>query len=553
MSEHKKICYGCMHMMDAEERICSYCRFDLSEYKSNPRCLPLGSMLHDRYMIGKVVGEGGFGITYIALDKQTETPVAIKEYFPSTVANRDCSNGGSHFIYFFDKKDEGTYKNGFEKYTHEAEILQQFNDLDGIVSIRDFFNENNTAYIVMEYIDGITLKEYLATNGTLTPAETFELMTPVLLALEKIHEKGIIHRDISPDNIMIRVDGAFKLIDFGAARLTNDEDGKSMTIILKRGFAPEEQYRSKGIQGPWTDIYALCATMYKVMTNRVPPEAMDRLVSDGIRPIYAYGLDISDDQAAALEKGLAVRAHDRYQNVRDLRLALTNAAEQPKNLHMIATFTEQGDLIAGYRLYDLNANKIIDVPAGKLLSQLESGEITVNNLMIYQQYIQPIGGSIKRYPILDIMERLIENENYYFVEHSLAKGYLCLNYKGLRCFFDEVDMQNLIKNDKIANVDKVQLFTALRDKKAQEFVPACMPETNTVSLPKAISPTEEIRQVKKLKEEPGHVKLSLKTSGSGLSVNGADPGITQNVGTQLRLQMASQTPEKAKKKWSFFK
>ena len=190
MKETQRLCYGCMAVIPKDTDICPHCGFRDESYQANPRCLMPGTPLHDRYIVGKVIGEGGFGITYIGWDTLKETPIAIKEYFPSNVASRDCSHGGSTFVYFFNEKDEDIYKNGFDKYTHEAEILQQFDDLDGIVSIHDFFHENNTAYIIMEYIDGITLKEYLQTNGTLSPKETFELMMPVLLALQIKNQKN---------------------------------------------------------------------------------------------------------------------------------------------------------------------------------------------------------------------------------------------------------------------------------------------------------------------------------------------------------------------------
>lgn len=541
MKENERICYGCMAIIPKEAKSCPFCSFQDDLYKLNPRSLPLGTLLHGRYTIGKVIGEGGFGITYIGWDTVDEVPVAIKEYFPANIASRDCSQGGSTFIYFFDNKNDAVYQAGFDKYTHEAETLKQFNDLDGIVSIRDFFHENNTAYIVMEYIDGITLKEYLATNGTLTAKETFELMMPVMLALEKIHEKGIIHRDISPDNIMIRIDGAFKLIDFGAARLMNDESGKSLTIILKRGFAPEEQYRTKGKQGPWTDVYALCATMYKMITNTIPPEAMDRLLDDDLKTLNEFNVNIPKNQSDAIAKGLSVKAKDRFQTIHDLRLALTDEAEQPKDLHMIATFQERDGTIVGYRLFDMNDNKIIDMPAEELIQKMQTGTLSINNIIVYQRYVQTIGGSIKHYPVLNLLEHLQSNDTYYYVEHSLAKGYLCLNYKGVRCYFNEVDMHSLLEQHKIANEDKLQLFTSLRDKRAQEFIPSQHTEPFTVNLPKPISPTEELKESSSLKEKPKHVKLSLKTSYSDSVVSSQDNRMTKDAGTQLRLKMANET------------
>lgn len=542
MKETQRFCYGCMAIIPKDTDICPHCGFRDESYQANPRCLMLGTPLHNRYIVGKVIGEGGFGITYIGWDTVKETPIAIKEYFPSNVASRDCSHGGSTFVYFFNEKDEDIYKNGFDKYTHEAEILQQFDDLDGIVSIHDFFHENNTAYIIMEYIDGITLKEYLQTNGTLSPKETFELMMPVLLALEQIHNKDIIHRDISPDNIMIRIDGAFKLIDFGAARLTNDESGKSLTIILKRGFAPEEQYRTKGKQGPWTDVYALCATMYKMITNHRLPEAMDRLVNDEYIPLEDYQLDITKTQCDAITKGLCVNAKDRFQSVKDLRLALTTENESIKDLHMIAILQDQNGTIVGYRLYDTNNNKIIDIEPKQLLDDIKATRATVNNLIVYQNYIQPIGGSLKHYPVLDLSEQLLNNDNYYYVNHSLSKGYMCLDYKGSRLFFNEMEMKEALSTNRIANDEKLKLFLSLRDKRAKEFVPSKEPDLKTQDFSNSVTVTEVLREEAVIKKQPEHVKLSLKTGRENSYANQSkNKGMGRNVGTQLRLKMATDT------------
>ncbi len=530
MNENERICYGCMSIIPKSKKICPFCSFTAESYNINPRSLPLDTLLHERYKIGRVIGEGGFGITYIGWDTESEEPVAIKEYFPSNVASRDCSSSGSNYIYFFTSKDEDTYKNGFDKYTKEAQTLQEFQDLDGIVSIRDFFCENNTAYIVMEYIEGITLKEYLATNGTLSPAETIELMTPVMVALEQIHKKGIIHRDISPDNIMIRMDGAFKLIDFGAARLTNDENGKSLTIILKRGFAPEEQYRTKGVQGPWTDVYALCATMYKTMTNIVPPESMERLVEDELIPLSDCNIDISRRHNKALMKGLSIKAKDRFQSIHELRLALTNdVIINSGNLHMIATFKAKNGAITGYRLFDLDNNEISDISAEELTEKLTSNEFKVQNLIVYQKYIQPIGGSLEHYPVLNTQEQLQSDNIYYFVEHSLSKGYLCLDYKGTRTYFNELQMQELMEKNHIANCDKLKIFITMCNKKKENSISK---EVEAPSMP--------VTQPKPKKEPPLTKKLSLKTSESEYRVSPNDDKITKNVGTQLRLQMANQ-------------
>ncbi|MCR4717305.1 MAG: serine/threonine protein kinase [Lachnospiraceae bacterium] len=538
MSDNTRLCFGCMETIGKDLDHCPVCSFCESEYNVSPRALPLHTMLNERYEIGKVLGEGGFGLTYIAFDHRNKIPVAIKEYFPTTAATRDCS-GGELKLNFFNNKTERAYKGGLDKYSNEAEILKRFNNLDGIVSTLDFFKENNTGYIVMEYIDGITLKEYLESNGTISPKEAVELMMPVLKALETIHSEGIIHRDISPDNLMIRMDGAFKLIDFGAARISNDDNDKSLTIILKRGFAPEEQYRSKGKQGPWTDIYALCATMYKMITNRVPPEAMDRIIEDEIRPLYAYPIEMPESQMKAIMKGLNVRAKDRFQNVKELRLELdTQKQAKERNTHMIAVFKEKDNSIVGYRLYDIESNKINDISPEDLIKLITHKRLKVYNLIVYNHYIQPVGGSLDNYPVLDVLERLTKNDNYYFVEHSLSSGYKCLTHKGIRCYFNEIEMVDLMKQGHVSNPDTLELFLSKRNMIATNFNPAKKP---TEAVPKARTVTEEIRRKEKDKKVPTKNKLSLKTNNKSLS---NPSGNAENIPistTQMRLKLLNST------------
>ena len=270
MSEmEKKICLGCMQEINADDVMCPHCGFDPNNYRVNPRCLRLGTKLAGKYIIGKVIGEGGFGITYIGWDEKLELPIAIKEFFPPKIASRDTTTG-NNTIYVFDGAEEKSFEDGMRRSVKEARSMSKLEAYEGIVSIRDFFNENKTAYIIMEYVDGDTLKKYLEQNGKMSPEDVLKVMKPIMKALEQMHRTGLIHRDVSPDNIMIRRDGQVKLIDFGSARVAQEDDEKSLTIMLKRGFSPEEQYRSKGHQGAWTDIYALCATMYYMLTGKIP-------------------------------------------------------------------------------------------------------------------------------------------------------------------------------------------------------------------------------------------------------------------------------------------
>lgn len=315
------LCPGCMAVLDEPDLPCPLCGFDKNTYSPSPRSLRPFTKLNGKYLVGKVIGEGGFGITYIGFNMETDLPVAIKEYFPSELATRDTAQGNAITVFSGESRD--LYRDGLEKYLREARNLSMFSDLPGIVTVKDFFYENETAYIIMEYINGITLKDHLTkVGGRMKQNEVIKMMKPVLESMNKIHEVGIIHRDISPDNIMITKNKQIKLTDFGAARVFDTEDTKSITVVLKRGYAPEEQYRAKGNQGPWTDVYALSATMYRMITGVTPQEALERIIEDNVEPLSKYDPGIWPETEYAIMKGLSLRAQDRYQTVNDLIDAL---------------------------------------------------------------------------------------------------------------------------------------------------------------------------------------------------------------------------------------
>ena len=307
------------------------------EFKAEAHQLPAGTVLHERFEIKRVIGEGGFGITYEGIDRRLNARVAVKEYYMSGFVNRNCAVS-LDVIPSVGEKEE-TFRKNREKFYSEAMVLARFNGEDGIVRVQDYFQENQTAYIVMEYLDGGSLKDLLNRRGKLPWRETLELLLPGMISLGHVHEAGIIHRDISPDNIMLTKGGSIRILDFGAARKATEGDPKSLSVILKPGYAPEEQYRSKGVQGPWTDVYAFCATMYRCITGTVPEEAMDRLVSDTLRPVHFLVPDCPVSVSKVIGKGMAVSQADRYQNldelISDLEWAMRNpgAQELPEGRH----------------------------------------------------------------------------------------------------------------------------------------------------------------------------------------------------------------------------
>lgn len=283
--------------------------------EENLHCLRKGTRLIGRYTIEGVLGQGGFGITYLGIDELHEKKVAIKEFFPQGIVTRNIEYQDNVTVTFVGEKDN--YEKGKERFLKEARTMAKFSKDEGIVKALDFFEINNTAYIVMEYLEGITLKQYLRENQRIVPEDLIELLVPLIESLDEIHSQGMIHRDISPDNIMVLPDGRIKLMDFGAARDYTEFGEKSLSIVLKPGYAPPEQYQTHGIQGPWTDIYALCATMYKCITGENPPDAIERVRDDHLKKISAFGISVLPQIEEAIIKGMSVAANDRYQNVGD--------------------------------------------------------------------------------------------------------------------------------------------------------------------------------------------------------------------------------------------
>ena len=294
--------------------------------EENLHCLRKGTRLIGRYIIEGVLGQGGFGITYLGTDELHEKKVAIKEFFPQGIVTRNIEYQDNVTVTFVGEKDN--YEKGKERFLKEARTMAKFSKDEGIVKALDFFEINNTAYIVMEYLEGITLKQYLRENQRIAPEDLIELLVPLIESLDEIHSQGMIHRDISPDNIMVLPDGRIKLMDFGAARDYTEFGEKSLSIVLKPGYAPPEQYQTHGIQGPWTDIYALCATMYKCITGENPPDAIERVMDDSLKKISEFGIAIPPQEEEAIIKGMSVSAKDRYQDIKDFCEDLYGAYEE---------------------------------------------------------------------------------------------------------------------------------------------------------------------------------------------------------------------------------
>ena len=324
MRTNKNVCLYCFGDLD-KDRVCTRCRKRADDTPSPPHHIPQRTVLNGKYLLGKALGEGGFGITYLAWDLTNGVKIAIKEYFPSGFVTRVPK---SNNVIINSKQNQSASNRGLKRFIDEAKNLAKIKNLSGIVNVRDFFSANGTAYIVMEFLDGISLKKYMQRKGgRITMDEILGIMRPVMDSLIEVHNLGLIHRDISPDNIIITKYNEVKLIDFGAAKQSN-LDGKSLSIVLKQGFAPEEQYRTHGEQGPWTDVYALGVTIYFCITGQLPPESIQRMYKDTIVRPSELGATISPGQEAALMKALAVYAKSRYQNVSQLISGLYNPRER---------------------------------------------------------------------------------------------------------------------------------------------------------------------------------------------------------------------------------
>ena len=327
-----QFCPGCLRDAEFENGVCAKCGFDMNGYTVMPHHLVPGTLVKQRYKIGRVLGEGGFGITYIGIDTVLNLKVAIKEFYMSGYVNRNHDASPNVFATLGTHRD--TFEKNREKFLNEARVLAQFYGEAGIVGVRDFCEENGTAYIIMDFLNGVDLKTYLEQKGRLAPEEAVKLLMPVMTSLQHVHAEGIIHRDISPDNIMVMEDGSTKLLDFGAAREISQTDIKSLSVILKPGYAPEEQYRSKGRQGPWTDVYALAATLYKCIVGATPDDAMERMYRDRLPSPAAADAACPIAISNVIIKGLAVRQADRYQDVASFLADLKTAMEDPDNAEL---------------------------------------------------------------------------------------------------------------------------------------------------------------------------------------------------------------------------
>ncbi len=350
----KTLCENCFSEISAEP--CPHCGYSLGMPLSNAVVLSPGTILAGKYIVGKCLGAGGFGITYRSYHYQENSVVAIKEYFPKAIVHR----GDDHTsIYVSSEQERLAYTEGASKFYREAEMVASFREAPGIVKVYEFFSENNTSYMVMEYLEGMDLRQLFTKRGNGTnfgqfsEEETLYILNSVLDSLKVVHShredgKITLHRDIAPDNIYLCADGRIKLIDFGAARQLVSNMSQNLSVIVKRGFAPPEQYQKKGNQGPWSDIYALGATAYSLLSGNMldfpsGPHCNDTLL-EKIGNSHFYGI---------LKKCTEFRPEDRYANVESMQVDLQKLNLKPQKIQL-----------PGYPLMESAEPKNKDIPKG---------------------------------------------------------------------------------------------------------------------------------------------------------------------------------------------
>lgn len=311
-------CLGCME--PSQGNPCSRCGFDSQRPSGMEYALPLSTILAGKYVVGRVLGQGGFGITYIGWDLALERKVAIKEYYPSGQVSR--SQGTRNLTWYTTEQANAARKSGMEMFLKEARKMVKVDNIPGIVRVLELFQENGTAYIVMEFVEGETLKARLQKTGPLSWSQAKTIFEPVVHAMAQVHRAGLVHRDLSPDNLMLTTDGSVKVLDLGAAKDLSVNSGASSMQVAKSGFSPLEQYTQRGNSGPWTDVYAMAATIYYTLTGKLPPNAVDRLDHDTLSWSEPGLTALPPAALAALEHAMEVQISDRIQTMDELEQRL---------------------------------------------------------------------------------------------------------------------------------------------------------------------------------------------------------------------------------------
>ena len=318
-------CLGCMDNLQAYP--CPHCGYDPATENRPEYALPRETILAGKYLVGRVLGQGGFGITYIGWDIALERKVAIKEYYPSGQVSR--SPGTRSLTWYTNEPALQAREDGMGMFLKEARKMSKVDDISGIVRVQDLFQENGTAYIVMNFVEGETLKARLQRTGPMSWEQAKDIFLPAIRAMGQVHREGLIHRDLSPDNLMLTPSGDVKILDLGAAKDLSINSGASSRQVAKSGFSPLEQYIQRGGSGPWTDVYSMSATIYYTLTGKLPPNAIERLDKDTLSWEEPGLQSLSPAALKTLRKALVVQSGERLQTMEELEEGLFSH-EKPK-------------------------------------------------------------------------------------------------------------------------------------------------------------------------------------------------------------------------------
>lgn len=313
-------CLGCMENYQGTP--CPHCGYDPNRVKGQEYTLPPQTILAGKYLVGRMLGQGGFGITYIGWDIALERKIAIKEYYPNGLVGRSQTSR-VQLVWYSGPLAEQARKDGMDAFLREARKMTKVSAIPRVVQVRDLFYENGTAYIVMDFVEGRTLKKQLEAKGPMTWNQLKPILLPAAQAMEQVHRAGLIHRDLSPDNLMLTPDGDVRILDLGAAKDLKKGSGVSSMQVAKGGFSPPEQYFQQGSSGPYTDVYALAATAYYALTGKVPVPAIDRMNKDSLRWDLPELAGPPENVVHALRKAMSLRSQDRPQTMGEFAALLT--------------------------------------------------------------------------------------------------------------------------------------------------------------------------------------------------------------------------------------
>lgn len=386
-------CFGCMEETSVSP--CPYCGHDYLKQRNQEYALQQGTILHGKYLIGRVLGQGGFGITYIGLDLALSRKVAIKEYFPASHISRDTHT--SHMLQWHPTEEaRNAHDAGREMFLKEARKMNRVDTISQVVHVQDTFEDNDTAYIVMDFIQGENLADTIKRTGPMSWPNVQNLLLPVANSMQKVHDAGLIHRDLSPDNLMIQPDGSIKILDLGAAKDLHLHSGVSSMQVAKSGFSPIEQYVMKGNSGPWTDVYSLAATIYFALTGVVPPSAVDRMDKDTLRWDLPQLRKVPSNVIHALQKAMTLQAKNRTPSMN----AFIESIRKPgsgSNLRKILVGSAAAILAIVVLCTALNRKDSKDAPASDTdTAAVSSADVTApgQNQEIPQESDEPWAGNV---------------------------------------------------------------------------------------------------------------------------------------------------------------